>query len=119
MSGPEFEGVLDLHRIERERRCYPEYECSCGWTGSAGDNGGPDDGQHDTQAGADAHLSAALQAEVVRWLGDEGTRGVVARETARHRRGVTAKVNDNDRNGAAAALAALTADAGTPAEETP
>lgn len=113
---PDFERVLAEHHVEREHRCYPEYECSCGWKGSDGDNDGPNDGENDSQAGAEAHLAAALSAEVARWLADEGTRERVARafgqEGATRQLGST--VPEWHASLAATALAALapTADEG-------
>lgn len=72
MSGPEFEGVLAAHEAMAGGlfcRCQPEDE----------------DGARDVLPEFhDAHLSAALHAELVRWLGDEGTREVVARAVMAH-----------------------------------
>ena len=62
MSAPEFERVLGEHC----RKAFQQ--CSCGsW---------PDSHR--------AHLAAALNAEVARWLADQGTRERVEREMFRH-----------------------------------
>ena len=62
--------VLVAHRIGYERRAYPAYVCYCGWDGARGDNGGPDDGRHDTWAGAHGHLADALTPLVAGWLAE-------------------------------------------------
>lgn len=70
MSGPEFEGVLAGHR-QQHNPATGASDCLCGeWVGPFTVTTGP--GTYP------AHLSAALHAELARWLGDEGTREVVA-----------------------------------------
>lgn len=75
MSAPEFERVLGEHlprdRYRDDGEAIGTY-CTCdGWTG---------DYFADGEAGPfDAHLAAALNAEVARWLADEGTRERVAK----------------------------------------
>lgn len=66
MSGPserdEIAAVLAAHGLIYDHRCYPAYECECGWHGALGDNGGPDDGTKDNADAWRAHVADALTA---------------------------------------------------------
>lgn len=62
---PDFEHALGQHA---QVKGWPIVECRCGWCA--------DHGQDYTAHRA--HLAAALNAEVARWLADEGTRERVA-----------------------------------------
>lgn len=78
MSGPTLESVLLRHEITWEPRAYPSYECCCGWNGALGDDGGADDGRHDTQQAATAHVAAAVLAWIEGRLADGDVRAAVA-----------------------------------------
>lgn len=53
--------VVAWHRLEVEHRAYPAYACACEqWHGAVGDDGGPNDGQHDTTLGHATHVADAL-----------------------------------------------------------
>jgi hypothetical protein len=110
MSAPDFERVLWDHlSADAERECIGgewtwARRCDCGWVGLS-------------EAHME-HLSAALHAEVARWLADEGTREVVTdaifaeHEPAYHSQQrdtlLRRVLRDQFRQCATAALAALT-----------
>lgn len=91
-------GVAREHREDySEHCCFWHDGCTCGW----GEGGGE---SNETYA---AHLAAEQSRAVADWLRSEDVREVAARADAVARRGVTARVNDTDRGGAAAALDAV------------
>lgn len=56
--------ALAAHGLIYDHRCYPAYECECGWHGAIGDNGGPEDGTKDNADAWRAHVAAGLAAIV-------------------------------------------------------
>lgn len=125
---PDFEGVLaphwrtDYSEAPNTRDYYRWVKCRCGWESERSSSliNAPD-----MHAVWNAHLAAALNAEVDRWLGDEGTREQVAEGLCppHHRDGMVSMIVGKPakygprvpclvhRAQATAALAALTASA--------
>lgn len=95
-------GVLLAHSwVSEDRRCM------CRWRPDDHIAQFPDPPRRPLYEQYSAHLAAEQSRAVAVWLRSEDVREVAARADARSRRGVTAKVNDTDREGAAAALDAV------------